>query len=232
MVEGAWAEVPGRAWTLLNGYQDTQVMKACIWINGDLNNADKARQETLEARMIIAADGAVRHLAKLGLKPHVIIGDMDSIDTTLWDGDPGIERITFPEEKDKTDAERAIELAFERGCSQATLLAATGGRMDHMLGNIALAAKYPGRVAIIEGNATLVAIDKSQKFRVKGKRGDRISLIPFGESIENVRTTGLKYKIEKEDLPVGTKGISNELEGEDACICIASGLLLVYSEHL
>ncbi|MBN1758198.1 MAG: thiamine diphosphokinase [Chitinispirillaceae bacterium] len=206
-------------------------MKACIWTNGELNSTKKAREESADADIVIAADGAVRHLGRLGIKPDVIIGDMDSIDDSLRDDDTGIERITYSPEKDKTDTELAVEMAFERGCSQVTLLAAAGGRMDHMLGNIILTAKYPGRVAIIEGNATLVAIDKSQKIRLHGAIGDRISLIPFGNSVADVMTAGLKYGMKKEGLPVCTKGISNELECENACICISAGILLVYSEH-
>lgn len=206
-------------------------MKACIWTNGELQHAQKARQESADADIVIAADGGARHLEQLGLKPHVIIGDMDSIKDSLWRQDSSIERISFPREKDKTDTQLAIDLAFERGCSQITLLAATGGRIDHTLGNVALTAKYPGRVAIVEGNMTLVAIDKSRKCRLKGSVGDRISLIPFGESVTGVRATGLQYHIEKEDLKVGTRGICNKLNAESACICISSGVLLVYSEQ-
>jgi len=206
-------------------------MKASIWTNGELYNSQKAREESAGADMVIAADGGLHHLEELGLNPHVIIGDMDSIDAWLLDKNSSIERITFPAEKEKTDTELAIELAFEKGCSQVTLLAATGGRIDHTLGNIALTAKYPGRVAIVEGNTTLVAIDKSRKCRLKGNVGDRISLIPFGESVTGVRATGLQYHIEKEDLKVGTRGISNKMDAENACICISSGVLLVYSKQ-
>lgn len=206
-------------------------MNACIWTNGELIHSRKALRESGDADMIIAADGGARHLEQLGIKPHIIIGDMDSIETSLLNEHSSIERIPFPAEKNRTDTELAIDLAFERGCSQVTLLAATGGRIDHMLGNIALAAKYPGRVAIIEGNATLVAIDKSRKCRLKGKIGDRVSLIPLGSSVSEVRTAGLKYKIDREDLSIGTRGISNELDEENACICISSGLLLIYSER-
>ena len=206
-------------------------MRACISTNGELFDLKKARLECSTADIIIAADGGARHLEKIGLKPHVIIGDMDSIDASLWDEDSSIERIVYPAQKDTSDTELAVDLAFNRGCSQVALIAATGGRMDHLFGNICLTAKYPGRVAIIEGKMTLVAIDKSRKLRINGKPGDRVSLFSFGESVANVKASGLKYEIENENLLVGTRGISNEMNANGACVCVSSGLLLAYTEN-
>jgi len=202
-------------------------MKACIWTNGELRFAEKAKKATIESDLIIAADGGARYLSILDIKPHIIIGDMDSIDKSLWKDDSKIERIVYSEEKDKTDTELAVNLAFERGCFQVTLLAAMGGRMDHMLGNVSLVAKYPGQVAILEGDSTLVAIDNTHKFQLKGNVGDIISLIPFGKQVKKVQTIGLKYPLEKEDLFAGTRGISNPLISTECCTCISDGLLLL-----
>ena len=201
-------------------------IKACIWVNGELRFADKAKEATVESDLIIAADGGTRHLSMLGIKPHIIIGDMDSTDRSLWENDVSIERIVVPEEKNKTDTELAVDLAFERGCFQVTLLAAMGGRIDHMLGNVLLVAKYPGQVAILEGESTLVAIDNTHKLKYKGNIGDTLSLIPFGKSVEKVQTVGLKYQLDNEDILIGTKGISNQLSSKECYTCISAGLLL------
>ena len=40
--------------------------------------------------------------------------------------------------KDDTDTELAIKRALAMNCSHITLLGATGGRLDHMIGNIHL----------------------------------------------------------------------------------------------
>ena len=103
--------------------------------------------------------------------------------------------------------------------------------MDHTLGNVSLVAKYPGRVAIVDGDATLVAIDNTRKFRLHGTPGSVVSLIPFGRSVEKVTSIGLRYPIEKEDLTVGTRGISNRLSAHESCTCVAEGLLLAYAEQ-
>ena len=41
-------------------------------------------------------------------------------------------------EKDETDTELALNRAMASGCGEIAVLGATGGRLDHMLGNIHL----------------------------------------------------------------------------------------------
>ena len=138
--------------------------------------------------------------------------------------------MAFPESKDKTDAELTIDLTFERGCGFITFLGALGGRLDHTLGNICLVVKNPGRIAIMEGNLTLVAVDGSERCMINGEEGSIVSLVPFPEA-ENVTTIGLKYPLEKENLLPGTRGISNVLYRQNGHVCISGGLLLVYVEN-
>ncbi len=52
-----------------------------------------------------------------------------------------------------------------------------GGRLDHTLGNVALVASYPGRIAILDSVSTLVAVDKSEKCILHGQIGTPVPLI-------------------------------------------------------
>ena len=120
------------------------VKKACTFCNGRLRNPTKVKQIAKDCDLLIAADGGAKYLIDIGLTPQVIIGDMDSVDPDIRKNNGGIEHIRYPEAKDKSDTELATEYALGRGCKQVILLAATGGRLDHTLGNIALLASYPG----------------------------------------------------------------------------------------
>jgi thiamine pyrophosphokinase len=63
---------------------------------------------------------------------------------------------------------------------------------------------------------------------VHGRRGDLVSLIPWGGAATGVRTNGLKWPLSDEMLyPEKTRGISNEMLAESAQIEITSGLLLI-----
>jgi thiamine pyrophosphokinase len=204
-------------------------MNACIVCNGEIRDYGKAKERIRGSQLVIAADGGLTHLKAMGMLPHVVIGDMDSLVAGLWSENELVEHLEFPADKDKSDAELAIDLAFERGCEFVSLLGATGGRLDHELGNVSLLAKYPGRTAIVEGGATLVAVDRSQKCVLHGKPGAVVSLIPF-PTAKQVTTQGLEYGLVKHDLPPGTRGVSNLLCQTEACICVGDGLLLVYMQ--
>jgi thiamine pyrophosphokinase len=120
---------------------------------------------------------------------------------------------------------------MNQGCQEILLIAAVGGRFDHALGNIALVASNPGRIAILDGASTLVAVDKSEKCILHGQVGTPVSLIPYGSGPFIVRTKGLKYSLGDEPLHSATHGLSNEMSLTEACVCVSNGILLVYIEN-
>ena len=205
--------------------------KACVFCNGQLKNTMNVKQIANDCDLLIAADGGAKDFSDTGLTPQVIIGDMDSIDSDTWENKSGIEHIRYPADKNKSDAELAVEYALEHGYEQVILIAATGGRLDHILGNIALVTGYPGRVAILDGISTLVAVDKSEKCVLHGRIGSIVSLMPYSLGPLKVRTKGLKYPLQDECMLSATHGLSNELSQTEACICVSDGILLVYIEN-
>jgi len=213
-----------------NGNSGQATKRACVFCNGTLKSPDRARALAGSSDLVIAADGGTEHLVVLGVKPDAIIGDMDSLGTeTKWAGDD-ILRVPHPSDKDKSDAELAVEYALAQGCRQVALIAAAGKRLDHTLGNIALMAKYPGRVAIVDGTFTLVAVNRSERCVLHGSIGATVSLIPYGSGLATVTTRGLKYALQNEPLAFATHGLSNELSETEACVCVAEGILLVCIE--
>ena len=100
-----------------------------------------------------------------------------------------------------------------------------------MLGNIALAVKYPGRIEILDDNGKLIAIDSTKKHKLYGTSGSIVSLIPFGSLVTKVNSHGLKYDLKDLDMIPGTRGISNEMVGDTASIWFIYGILLVYIEQ-
>lgn len=205
--------------------------RACIFCNGQLNNTAKIKQIAKDCDLLIAADGGAKYFVDMGLTPHIIIGDMDSVDSDTWKNNSGIKHIRYPIDKDKSDAELAVEYALEHGCKQVILVAATGGRLDHTLGNVALIASHPGQVALFDGISTLIAVDKSEKCKLHGRVGTRVSLIPYGSGSSKLRTNGLKYALWDECLNSDTHGLSNELSKTETCVCVSNGILLVYIEN-
>ena len=216
--------------SIMTGRTSRQLKTACVFCSGDPKDPERVREVAARCDLLIAADGGEKLLAGVGLKPDVVIGDMDSAAAEAKDISPDAQRIVWPANKDKSDAELAVEYALEQGCDQVILLGAVGGRLDHTLGNVALAAKYPGRVALLDGGSTLVAVDRSEECVLHGQTGTVVSLIPFGCGAAKVWTTGLKYPLQHEELRLDTHGVSNELCEPEARVRVLDGVVLVYIE--
>ena len=79
---------------------------------------------------ILAADGGLRHLQKLQLAPHGIIGDFDSLGYVPEGAQ------VFPVEKDDTDAMLAAKKGLELGYKEFIFYGSLDGpRLDHTVSN-------------------------------------------------------------------------------------------------
>jgi len=208
--------------------QIKQLKMACIFCKSELKNLERAKCSATHSDLLIAVDGGTKHLAALELKPDILVGEIDDVaaDGVLKSDD--IVRLSYSPDKNKSHVEVALEYAFEQECEQVVLLAAVGDRLDNTLENVALLAKYPGHIAILDGTATLVAVDKTERCVLHGEVGSAVSLIPYGPGRLKVRTKGLKYSLEDEPPAFVTQGFSNELSQTEACVCVSEGILLVY----
>lgn len=184
-----------------------------------------------QAELRIAADGGALALLRAELLPHVVVGDLDSLDPdsqqTLLAR--GVELRRFPRAKDETDFELALLLAAERGAQAIDVLGALGGRWDHTLANVALLA-HPAllgrRVRLLDTRQALYLV--RDQASINGQRGDTISLIPLGGAVRGVTTRGLLYPLQDALLHFEqARGISNVLLEPPAQVRVGEGLLLV-----
>ena len=104
--------------------------------------------------LIACADGGLRHARALGLHPDFMISDCDSMPEV-----EGAEVVRLRPEKDDTDTQGCLREVFRRGCTEATLVCATGGRIDHMLANLSLleeAYAMGGRLTVLDRQNQIV----------------------------------------------------------------------------
>lgn len=205
--------------------------RAVIFANGTLPDLDSARRILHADDFILCADGGTRHAFDLGLTPHVIIGDLDSItkEERRKMKEVNAQVIQFPQDKNETDLELALEYAVERHYREMVIVGALGARLDQTLGNIALlAGPRHSEFDIRLDDGIEQAFFCRDESEIEGKPGDIVSLIPWDGEVTGVRTLGLKWPLTDETLfPHETRGISNEMLNEVARVHIRSGLLLV-----
>ena len=139
-----------------------------------------------------------------------------------------IEIKKYPVHKDESDLELAIRYAVSMGFSKIVIVGALGGRVDQTLANINLLTNPAWRerdLILFDGVIEIKLIH--DKLEITGNPGDVISLIPMTEKVSGVRTEGLVYPLENEDLfQWRTRGISNVMTGKCASISIQGGLVI------
>lgn len=207
------------------------MQRILIFANGVLPDVEAARELLQEGDVILAADGGTRHVLALGRMPDAVVGDLDSISSEERRKveESGVEVLEYPQDKNETDLELAIEHALSKNPAQIIIVAALGRRIDQTLGNLSLLTD-PRLQAVdtrLDDGVEEILLCRDQ-VRVKGRRGDLVSLIPWGSEVKGVFTENLKWPLAGESLFQNrTRGISNELLGEEASIRIDSGSLLV-----
>jgi len=210
--------------------------RCIIFANGILPDLAAARRLIRPDDLILAADGGTRHALDLGLTPSIVIGDLDSIsdEERRKMKEDGVRLIQHPRDKNETDLELALDYAIQNGQRKIVIVAALGGRLDQTLGNLALLTNVQLSTLNIKlDDGVEQAFFCRDRSEVEGRRGNLVSLIPWGGEVRGVRTEGLRWQLSDEVLlPHKTRGISNEMTGEVANIQIQSGLLLIVHRRL
>lgn len=178
---------------------------------------------------IIAADGGIEHARQLGIRPDIMIGDLDSTDNIPDD----ISLTVLPHIKDTTDMNEAVKLAFDANCTELHIYGGTGGRLDHTLANIQLAADIAahGLTAYFYGKGYVLTAVHNGALHLDPHRSGYISVFAHSNECYGVTIKGLVYETDgitlKNDFALG---VSNEFIGKAAEITVDDGTLIVYYE--
>jgi thiamine pyrophosphokinase len=206
--------------------------RAIIFANGDSISNNYFLDEINEMDILIAADGGVQHLQRLGVFPHAVIGDLDSIEPAhlkeLVDRDVNFQ--SYPSRKDETDLELALRYAKQLGIKDIVILFALGDRWDMTVANLLLPSTKEFQdmnIRIIDGPHEITLLRPERPSQISGHAGDIISLIPLGGRAEGITSYGLEYQLMNDSLELGSpRGVSNLISEGEAKIDLKFGLLL------
>lgn len=174
---------------------------------------------------VIAADGGLRHVERVGITPDVILGDFDSLGYT-----PDCAQV-FPVEKDDTDAMLAVRLGLNRGFREFILYGSLDGpRLDHTVANFQTLQFLADRGArgCLVGKMSIVTVLKNGKISFPAHFRGNFSAFCMGADAQNVTMQGLYYPLENGKLTSGFPlGVSNHFTGKTATVSVQNGSLLL-----
>ena len=186
---------------------------------------DCLAQPIAKEDFVIAADGGLTHTRKLGITPHEILGDFDSLGFTPQGAN------VFPVEKDDTDAMLAVRRGLSLGYREFVLYGSLDGpRLDHTVANFQTLQYLADHQAsgYLVGNTYLVTVVKEGSIFFPAGAQGTVSVFCMGSDAEGVTLEGLHYPLEKGTLTAGFPlGVSNHFTGKKAAITVEKGSLLV-----
>ncbi len=207
-------------------------MRAILFVNGDISDWARVRDLLLEDDYLVAADGGARHCLALGRVPHVVVGDLDSLDADIVAAlvAQGVAIERHPVSKDKTDLELALERALRDGAHDIVMVGALGSRLDQSLANILLLARrpWPARLRVLVGHEIAEVVRGGETLTLDAPPGSTVSLLPLSRRVSGVTYRGLLYPLEEATLFLGsTRAISNEVCESPATVRVGRGVALV-----
>ncbi|HQL92135.1 MAG TPA: thiamine diphosphokinase [Anaerolineaceae bacterium] len=203
--------------------------RAILFSNGEAQNPERLQIRADD--YLIAVDGGLKHLEKLGLSPDLLIGDLDSVDSQDLQNleSSSVEVLRFNPQKDDTDLALALREAIKRGFQRIVIAFGLGGRVDHLLASLGLleVAKTEAIEIYFDDGTTRVFLFDDE-ITLDAEPQDLISLIPWrGDALVH-ETQNLAYALRDEWLPFGTsRGVSNLALAQTIRVSLSKGELLV-----
>ncbi len=229
MTEAVSAEAP---WNL--AHLDAR----CVWIIDGGPNGPR-RLPPGEPSCVIAVDRGLAHALRLGLRPHVVVGDFDSVDTGVlartraqW---PDIVVRRHPPNKAHSDLDLALSFAWGLDPQHIALASGAGGRLDHLLTSVSLLARPPyAALPLVAYVATSVvrAATAAMTVELTADDGNLLTLLAVGGTA-HVQTAGLRWNLTPATplRSAASLGLSNEFIGPAAEVRVATGTVLALQTH-
>ncbi len=187
---------------------------------------------------IVCLDGGYDIALQQGVRPHLLLGDFDSMQAPLPE-DPAIQVRRYPPEKDYTDLELAFRILDPEKTPEILVIGGLGGRLDQTLTNVQMLANYtagpaePGyrRITLMDGCNQCFAIKGDGAVsvcRIPRREHCYLSFLPLSDQCCGLTIRGAKYLLEDADILRGASHcVSNEFDGPQAEVTLGSGTLLV-----
>ncbi|MCI8387283.1 MAG: thiamine diphosphokinase [Clostridiales bacterium] len=193
------------------------------------------QQDLLSESMIIAADSGYLTARRLGVKPQLLLGDLDSLDRSqLSEGElDEMEKCIVSPIKDDTDTQLAVDTAIERGADEIIIIGGLGGRLDHTLSSVFLLEYISDRgvkCMMTDGHnrARLMKADGCDIELCISAGYKYLSLVSLSDVCEGVSISGVYYPLDDVEITRSySYAVSNEITSDSAHIGLRRGVMLI-----
>jgi thiamine pyrophosphokinase len=182
-------------------------------------------------RPLVAADGGANHLARIGLRPDAVVGDLDSITPSVraWVGE---ERLLLRPDQESTDLEKTLAHVFDAvGAGRLTVLGALGGRVDHTVGNLGLVARLGRGADLVLREPESLVLAVAGEAELEAAPGETWSAWSFDPGVR-VTLEGFRWPVAGRALDAGGRPSISNLALGDRVRVLARGGPVLLTRHL
>ena len=201
-------------------------MNVFIFLNGSKSSSKFYREhfETCrkEQDKVVCADGGYKLARQCGVKPDLVVGDLDSLGND--EIEKGVEIRAYPRKKDYSDFELAMQSAEEMAPEWIYVYGALGGRKDHELTNILLLTSVKQSTVFIEEGLEIYGVH--EELLLLDKKNCVCSLLALGGPCHVKEIRGFAYALKDEVLYPSSRGLSNIITKDEAVISLIQGNLI------
>ena len=175
---------------------------------------------------IISADGATNQLHRMGITPHMIIGDLDSISPELLK----IYRHKRVEDQNYSDFQKALKYMHDNDWLPTIICGITGGYIDHEINNIDIFMQTDRNIFITD---SVIGYKVQAESKYTFPVGTKISIIGMPECV--ISTRGLKWELERYTTKFpGQNSCFNRVVSEKLTVIPHKGtaLMMVYTKEI
>jgi len=182
-------------------------MNNAVLVIGGTAPSFESIKNDIDSSYICAADSGFDTCLAWNLVPDLVVGDMDSV-VHADRLSSSKEVLRFPRDKDYTDTELGINILYERGYNQITIIGGGGGRIDHIFALLYLFYRTSNTpFQWITDKERIVLVKHSVICKVPCH--SLVSVFPDPRGASNMQSTGLKWPLNDIQLAPGYLGISN-----------------------
>lgn len=198
---------------------------AVIIANGEYPTAAVPLQIIESAPFVACCDGGANEYIARGNTPDIIIGDGDSLNAANREKYSHI--LHCIDEQETNDQTKAVGWLLQHGYKRIAIVAATGKREDHTLGNISLLIEYMRAGACVQSFTNYgTFIPCKDSFTQPTRKGQQISIINFTAS--GFSSQGLRYPLY--DFTNWWQGTLNEAVADSVTI-ECKGEFLIFANY-
>lgn len=207
--------------------------KVAVVGSADISDYFLFREYMQKCDYLICCDGGMKHFYNCDIVPDIIIGDLDSAESSIISYFEGIGVVfeKFPCKKDFTDMELGLRYAVQKGACEIFVFGGIGSRLDHSLANahiLKFAEENGVRAWLINEKNFLTVVGDEREIEVYDRKGSFVSLIPLTSEVLGVYTKGLEYCLSGETMKIGSSlGISNVALEPPFFVAVERGFLFV-----